>query len=898
MKNSINDAKILIPARKNSKGAPLKNRHLLEYTINIIPADLIGNVCVSTDDEYIIDYCREKSISCIVRPEELSNDTTSMQDVIKHYVKSNPGVNDSTVIIVMYLTYPKRTWADVLKAHSMFESNDAQSLLCKKDPLSSPFMCFYDVNDMYGKPVALKQYYRRQDHPKVFEICHYVIIMRGEEIKKLSPNLYNDKTVYMDVNLSNTLDIDTQEQLNEFMSANKLKTTEKAFSVFIIGDDMSAKDINIANFSKDAMIVGLGRSWLLHDLNYYITDDVLNVIELRRHQGKIGINMMMPNIALNNRKNLRLLNEIKPLIRNGDLVVYDTGNRNAAEYDDISTVIRIIRNDILKGAECTFYLVGVGIRYETKRNYFWKDTYKPILYESTNDLNKELEHAYESIKKLHNEKYSIISLTPNSIFNDYLPFMNADGIKSYDKKPVVKQIVARDKNNVCFTTTATIRPELLDMTYSSFANKLHGIDFNSTTLYINVDPLPSSNIHRIDEVMDVANHYFGKVVSNFPEKANFPAALKWLWERADKQYVFHLEDDWVLEQDIDINEMIRMIGSNAGINLTAYIGLKDVICLSPGVFRGDWVNKVSKHISTDWCPEKQMRLSTSEQHRIPKDLIIPCLKYKRNAIVVKDIGRDWLKNNNMEKNAKTIGKFTTWDESKKGPAQPTEERQTATKKILVHFPIRERANKFFETLELYYSLADDMSNIQFNIVGDLDDLTMNNENVIKKLRDKENLSYHFLPNRSKIEAINAAIPPTGWDIIVLASDDMIPQKKGWDTTIRNAMTRYYPDTDGVLWFFDGYTRKLNTLSILGKKYYDRFNYIYHPDYKSLWCDNEFMDVANGLGKQKYIHNCIIKHEHYVNNKKGTTNDPLLKKNEGFFNHDKNTYLTRKKQNFK
>ena len=91
---------------------------------------------------------------------------------------------------------------------------------------------------------------------------------------------------------------------------------------------------------------------------------------------------------------------------------------------------------------------------------------------------------------------------------------------------------------------------------------------------------------------------------------------------------------------------------------------------------------------------------------------------------------------------------------------------------------------------------------------------------------------------------------------------MIPVIQGFDTIIKNKMTEHYPDTDGVLWFNDGYQgNKLNTLCILGKKYYDRFNYIYNPEYKSVWSDNEFMDVANILNKQTYFDEVIIRHEH-------------------------------------
>jgi hypothetical protein len=40
------------------------------------------------------------------------------------------------------------------------------------------------------------------------------------------------------------------------------------------------------------------------------------------------------------------------------------------------------------------------------------------------------------------------------------------------------------------------------------------------------------------------------------------------------------------------------------------------------------------------------------------------------------------------------------------------------------------------------------------------------------------------------------------------------------------MTKLYPDTDGVLWFNEGYLgMQNNTLSIMGKKYYDRFRFI-------------------------------------------------------------------------
>ena len=132
--------------------------------------------------------------------------------------------------------------------------------------------------------------------------------------------------------------------------------------------------------------------------------------------------------------------------------------------------------------------------------------------------------------------------------------------------------------------------------------------------------------------------------------------------------------------------------------------------------------------------------------------------------------------------------------------------------------------------------------------------------------------------------------------MLLASDDMIPKIKGYDEIIINKMKDIYPNTDGVLWFNDGFKKsELNTICILGKRYYEKFNYIYYPEYKSTWCDNEFMTVANLLGKQTYFDDVIIKHEHpdWGYGKQ----DEIHKKNYQDLNYDTNLYNNRKKINF-
>lgn len=183
-------------------------------------------------------------------------------------------------------------------------------------------------------------------------------------------------------------------------------------------------------------------------------------------------------------------------------------------------------------------------------------------------------------------------------------------------------------------------------------------------------------------------------------------------------------------------------------------------------------------------------------------------------------------------------------------------------RLLIKFPTRNRRKRFIEVLDLYYKNLNNLDLTQFCITIDEDDISMNNEEVLSILDGYENVDIFIGNSKTKIQAINADINEMeDWNIVLLASDDMIPQIKGYDDIIRENMKKYYPDTDGVLWFFDGNRRDLNTLCILGKKYYDRFGYIYHPGYKSFYCDDEFTKVANRLKKQTFIDQIIIKHEH-------------------------------------
>jgi hypothetical protein len=222
-------------------------------------------------------------------------------------------------------------------------------------------------------------------------------------------------------------------------------------------------------------------------------------------------------------------------------------------------------------------------------------------------------------------------------------------------------------------------------------------------------------------------------------------------------------------------------------------------------------------------------------------------------------------------------------------------------KILVKFPTRSRPAKFMQVLEQYIMLANDTATITFLITYDDDDLTMNNSAVLDKLKALSNIIVKGGTSKNKIDAINRDMDKApAWDICILASDDMICQKQGWDDDIRAAFEQSFPDTDGTLWFHDGDPATLKgelcTMCILGKKYYDRFGYIYHPDYTSLWCDNEYTKVAQELQRMKYFPEVLFRHVHFSN----TPNlkpDALMQKTQSYFEKDKAVFTARQLRGF-
>lgn len=138
-------------------------------------------------------------------------------------------------------------------------------------------------------------------------------------------------------------------------------------------------------------------------------------------------------------------------------------------------------------------------------------------------------------------------------------------------------------------------------------------------------------------------------------------------------------------------------------------------------------------------------------------------------------------------------------------------------------------------------------------------------------------------NRSAVDAINHAAKVSTGDILIVVSDDT-GCIVNWDGVIKNAVSGR---EDFVLKVFDGIQRWIITMPIMDRAYYNRYGYVYHPDFKHMFCDTFLTHQADALKKVIWRNDITIPHNHYSVNKSGKDEisykaDSTLKEGEGVY----------------
>jgi CMP-N-acetylneuraminic acid synthetase len=134
----VNKPICIIPARGGSKRLPRKNiallagKPLLAYAIEAaIDSDIFDQVCVSSDDDEILETARIHGAHIAQkRMEDLATDTAQVKHVCVDLLNDFTAKGmEYTEFAVLLTTNPLRTARDIKSAHEIFKSEDANYVM-------------------------------------------------------------------------------------------------------------------------------------------------------------------------------------------------------------------------------------------------------------------------------------------------------------------------------------------------------------------------------------------------------------------------------------------------------------------------------------------------------------------------------------------------------------------------------------------------------------------------------------------------------------------------------------------------------------------------------------------------------------------------------------------------
>jgi hypothetical protein len=215
--------------------------------------------------------------------------------------------------------------------------------------------------------------------------------------------------------------------------------------------------------------------------------------------------------------------------------------------------------------------------------------------------------------------------------------------------------------------------------------------------------------------------------------------------------------------------------------------------------------------------------------------------------------------------------------------------------ILIKYPSKGRPDLFKQTSKKFIDKLSGKHNVKFLFSLDIDDRTMNNGEMIEFMKSLPiRKKINFRNNKSKVDAINADLDDEEFDILIYIQDDLTPTYDGYDDLIVSQFEKSEYGLDCMLHFqTPRWSDSLDIYCVLGKKYYDRFGYVYHPSYKSLFCDDEYTEVSKILKRNVFIRGIDpFNHNHGL-----IQGDEVEMKNRSHGDHDWALLQKRRENNF-
>ena len=154
---------------------------------------------------------------------------------------------------------------------------------------------------------------------------------------------------------------------------------------------------------------------------------------------------------------------------------------------------------------------------------------------------------------------------------------------------------------------AAIRPDILEITLNSFRRNMLG-RFDARVI-VNVDPVGTAGTQQ--DIANLCKNYFPNVIANTPERASFPRAVAWCWQRVETPFFLHLEDDWCLARRIDTEKLFAEFADENVVSVRFNRkghpppSQHNKFSMNPSVFRTAYIGKLLENFDPDKDPEAQ-----------------------------------------------------------------------------------------------------------------------------------------------------------------------------------------------------------------------------------------------------------------------------------------------------
>lgn len=209
---------VIIPARSGSKGLPDKNikllngKPLIHYSIETALSIFDKkDICVSTDSEKYKEIAEKTGIKVpFLRPENLSTDTSTSQDVILHCLDfyEQKGIFYDTVLLLQP-TSPFRKKEHLTEILSDY-NKEFDMIVSVMETESNPYYVLAEENDQgYLEKSKKGNFTRRQDCPKVYEYNGSIYLINVNSLKSMAMSKFT-KVKKFEMEKFYSIDIDNQ----------------------------------------------------------------------------------------------------------------------------------------------------------------------------------------------------------------------------------------------------------------------------------------------------------------------------------------------------------------------------------------------------------------------------------------------------------------------------------------------------------------------------------------------------------------------------------------------------------------------------------------------------------------------------------------------------------------